>query len=326
MIIGTFGTGSAIESNEYDNITSLLNQLPDNTGNLINPSDIRDSVYTLWQKSESIEQIAISASEAVPLYTNSTPTLQPLGGIPSGSTFSNKTIQEMFDQLLYPYIAPVVSISSSNTPREFGSTTSTTLTWSVNKGSSNIQNITVNNIIQGGAPFTTNQSGTQNTNATQNTLTQFTITAFDGTGTASANTQVVWQNRRYWGRVNLGNLVLPEIPDPVLNFNIVAGSYSTAITDSFIRNLNGAGVGSGSELAVNSNKTYNGINGNGQHLIFAWPTSFGNPTFTVGGFTNTAFTKIRDNSPFTNQLGFQINYDVWISNTPYNSPVNIIIS
>lgn len=53
-IIGTFSPGSIIESREIDNIQELLNQLPDNSQNLIDPSDIRDSIYTLWEKTESI--------------------------------------------------------------------------------------------------------------------------------------------------------------------------------------------------------------------------------------------------------------------------------
>lgn len=38
-------------------------------------------------------------------YSNPNPTTKTLGGINAGTTFSNKTIQEMFDMLLYPYIA-----------------------------------------------------------------------------------------------------------------------------------------------------------------------------------------------------------------------------
>lgn len=46
-------------------------------------------------------------------YTNATPTPVTVGGIPAGSTFSAATMQEMFDLLLYPYIAPGVSLNST---------------------------------------------------------------------------------------------------------------------------------------------------------------------------------------------------------------------
>jgi len=45
-------------------------------------------------------------------YTNPAPTPVTLGGIPSGSTFSNKTMQEMWDALLYPYLVPAFSAFS----------------------------------------------------------------------------------------------------------------------------------------------------------------------------------------------------------------------
>ena len=68
------------------------------------------------------------------------------------------------------------------------------------------------------------------------------------------------------------------------------------------------------------------MNGNGNYLIFAFPSNFGNPNFNVNGLTNNAFTKVKSNFPFTNQFGYITNYDVWISNTVQNSPLNINIT
>ena len=45
-------------------------------------------------------------------YANPVPTPLPIGGIPAGSTFSNKTMQEMWDALLYPYLAPTFTAFS----------------------------------------------------------------------------------------------------------------------------------------------------------------------------------------------------------------------
>jgi len=44
-------------------------------------------------------------------YTNETPIVTAIGGIKVGETFTDKTVQEMLDKLLYPYVKPTVSIT-----------------------------------------------------------------------------------------------------------------------------------------------------------------------------------------------------------------------
>ena len=61
MIIGSYspgGPGSSASANEYSTIDELLIQLPDNTANAIDASDVRDSVYTLWERISYVEVIA----------------------------------------------------------------------------------------------------------------------------------------------------------------------------------------------------------------------------------------------------------------------------
>jgi hypothetical protein len=324
-IIGTVGTGSSIESNRYTDLAEILDQLPDNTSNLIDPKDIRDSVYTLWERIEDVDLIASSASSASAFFQNSDPVPFTIGGIPAGTTFTTPTtMQDMWNQLLYPYIPPGVNITGGGV-REFGSLAAVILSWTATKNSNDITLIDVNGVIEIGAPFTTSQSGTQNTFATQNVDTTFNILVDDGTSTNSASTQVIWRNRRYWGKVDLSSIGNP-------NLTTNPGAVSSIIpllNDSVIQSLDGAGVGSGSELSTGISKTYTGIDGAGDYLVFAWPSSFSNsqtPQFNVNGLPNTAFTRIRNNSPFVNQFGYTTNYEVWISNTLQNSPLNIIIS
>ena len=45
-------------------------------------------------------------------YTNHAPTTSAIGGIPKGTTFENKTIQEVLDMLLYPYVKFSCSFST----------------------------------------------------------------------------------------------------------------------------------------------------------------------------------------------------------------------
>jgi hypothetical protein len=61
-------------------------------------------------------------------YTNLTPTPVTVGGIAAGSTFSAQNMEQMFNQLLYPYIAPSLTLSASpatGTVREFGNDVAT---------------------------------------------------------------------------------------------------------------------------------------------------------------------------------------------------------
>lgn len=77
-----------------------------------------------------------SASEK---YTNATPTPIAVGGIAKGTTFDNKSMSEMFDALLYPYVAPsnlVLNASEMNGTFEQGTTiTLNSISWSFSKNS-----------------------------------------------------------------------------------------------------------------------------------------------------------------------------------------------
>ena len=82
-------------------------------------------------------------------------------------------------------------------------------------------------------------------------------------------------------------------------------------------------------LSGTKNGTYLGINGSsttpGEYLVFAWPSSYGTPTFTINGLPNTAWTKIGISISFTNMNSYANTYDVWISNTAQNSPITSFV-
>lgn len=306
MIIGTYSGGSA-SANEYSTLPELLNQIPDNTGNLIDAVNIRNSVYTLWERISDVQTVASQSASASVLYSNTLPTPISIGGIPAGTTFSNKTMTEMWNALLYPYIAPSASLGGGDT-REFGSSNTVSLSWSAARGSELITTIIVD-----GTPIVVtgnNQSGTKSTTATQNVNTSFTMTVSDipnGDSTVSSSTSVSWSSAIYWGRTT--TFTLPSM--------VISGS-KPAWAD-------GASVGSGKILSGTKAGSYNGINGAGQYLVFAWPTAYGAPTFTINGLPNTAFTKIGTAVSHTNMFSYTINYDVWISNTAQNSPITSFV-
>lgn len=77
-------------------------------------------------------------------YTNTTPTPVTIGGISKGTKFNNVSIIDIIEQLLYPYVAPTITLvkgSSSSSVFELGTETSVTLTANVTKGSKDIDSI-----------------------------------------------------------------------------------------------------------------------------------------------------------------------------------------
>ena len=345
-----YGTGSSVESFRYDQVADLLNQIPNNTTNLVKAKDVRDSVFSLWERINDLSVIVASASATPTTFMNPDPTTITVGGVSSGTTFPTpQTVQQMFNAILYPYTTPTISLSvvstiSSTTPistqKEYGQSLSSVLYWSVTKKSNPIVSVVVNGVTI--SPITGNSqvgwrivSGTYSSISGSfpvSTANTFLMTVNDGSTSIFTGATVTWMNKIYWGTIDLSGLTFPN---PNLTLNPSYATFVTsAITSTLIRNLAtgvgaGAGVGTGSELSITKNKTYNQINANGRYLIFAWPSSVSGattPTFTVNGLPNTAFTRVNTAWAFTNQFNATTNYEVWVSNTAYNSAANIIVS
>ena len=328
------GTASYVNppiSAEYrTTVYDLLSVLPDNAANLIDAKDVRDSVWTLWNRIDDVEISASASLSANTNYIRAAAMQVGVGGAVIGTTFSG-TIQDALDKILYPYVSQSNSLSVlTGSSRQFGSSTVVALSWTVTKNSNSITSITVDGSSV--SPTGNTQTGTKSTSATHSlvpiTVSEvqtYTFSTSDSTTTKNTNTTVTWMNKRYWGYIDLTTCV-PSNPDLTLSpgSSAAVGSF---ITDVKIKALTGAGVGSGSELATTLSKTYTSINAASKYLCFAWPTLFGTPTFVVGGLSNTAFTKVRSNSTFSNESGFTgVKYDVWVSNTAYNSATTVIIS
>ncbi len=92
---------------------------------------------------DAFGNIKLRTDFVVSTYTNSTPVPTTIGGITAGTTFSNQTMQQMWDALLYPYQAPAFTtfaITGQSTTVEVGASISgsQTFTWST-ANSSNVQ-------------------------------------------------------------------------------------------------------------------------------------------------------------------------------------------
>ena len=336
-----YGTSSnATYSTTFTGLDPMLAALEDNFANEITAKNVRDTAFTLWERMDTLDTVIAGVTSGVTFsassitYTNLEPSTVTVGGIVTGTTFSARTIQQMFDDMFYPYIQPTISVSIGSNisipgaDREFGATTSVILNWTVTPHGEDITLInSIPPILPGQVtipypgPFSTAQSNTNNFVSVQNTNSLFTINAQDAVSISyQSSAQVTWYNKRYWGKIDLTSIGNP-------NLTLNPGSASIVnITSGNILALTGAGVGSGNELSTTLSKTYTGINGSGWYLIFAFPTSFGTPSFSVNGLPNTAFTKVESSMVFTNVYGYNNNYDVWISNTQQGSSLNVIIS
>lgn len=327
-----YATGSNTESSRYDAIDDLLNEIPNNTNNLVKAADVRDSVFTLWERISDVSNVANMAASASSKFINPNPTSITVGGILAGTTFpTEKTVQQMFDQLLYPYTAPTLTLGSLSN-KEYGATLLSNLSWSVVKKSEDILTIYVDGVNQNATGG--DQSGVQSVTGTyslpvpKSTVNTFTMSVTDNNLTlTSISTTLTWMNKVYWGYIDLSTLT-PSNPNLTTN-PVYAQNITLFLNSNNILALNGAGFGSGSELSQTKNKTFTNINGAGKYLIFAWPSSVTNalnPVFTVNNLTSTAFTNVETDWSFTNSYGFTTKYEVWISNTLQNSPATIIIS
>ena len=303
MIIGTFSgppapTGGSSSANRYSTIQELLYKMPDNTANLIQAKDVRDSVYSLWERISDVQTVASQSASASVIYTNSTPVPITIGGITASSTFTNQTMKQMWDALLYPYIPPSASLTGGVT-REYGDSNLVSLTWTATKGSENLTSI----IVPISTPVVpTNvsvQSSTVIVSSTQNVNTTFTMTISDvpnGTSTISDTESFLWTNRRYWGTLPTGHALVSVSSVPFTHANI--SSLSSELGNGYTQSRT--------------------ITTNNNYVVFIFPhnsVDFStNPTHvSIGGLGNTNWVKTRNNVQFTNQYGYTgTNYDVWV--------------
>jgi hypothetical protein len=331
--MSTYGlSGSATYSETLTGLDEMMSVIPDNLSNQITARNVRDIVLTLYEDiSISLSSSAVTSLSASNIYFgNTNPTLTTVGGIPSGTSFTlTTTVADVLNQMLYPYTAPIPTLSVSFPLLDYGNTQSMTLSWTLTKKSNVIA--TVNIATPNGditppspptpVPLSTDQltSGSYTITPVLNTLSTYTFSVTDGgPSTTRVTTTVNWRNRRYWGTIDLTSIGNPDLTLNPGSASYV-GSYFSGLGSSVVTSADGAGSGSGSEFATayTSTKTYNA---SGKYIFWAWPTSFGTPTqFLVGGFLNSAFTKILSSYTLTNTYGYTASYDIWLTNTTFGS-------
>jgi hypothetical protein len=190
------------------------------------------------------------------------------------SNNSYATVAAALDALLYVPLA-ITSFTNNTGNVEIGSTVNgVVLTWAYNKA------VTSQSINQGIGSLPVGDRTASDPTVLTSSRT-WALSASDGTTPVNGNTSVTFLNKRYWGV-----------------------SALTSLSDAQIIALN-------SELAATrvQSRTFAP---SGNYIYFAWPTSFGTPTFTVNGLLNTAWTLVT--RAFVNGSGHSSSYDIYRSN------------
>lgn len=165
--------------------------------------------YTIHQ------QVVVTAGGQEPTFTNPNPSLG-VGGIPSGSTFEEVPVTEMWGQLLYPFTA---ALAASPSLVEIGTTLpSITLSWNVSAPA----NLTLNQ----GIGDVTGETTYLYSNPTSSDIT-FVLTASKDGMTRTANASTLFKNR-------IITAVTPNlVPD---DSELLA--EGGALSDSYVRTVN----------------------------------------------------------------------------------------
>lgn len=202
--------------------------------------------------------------------------------------------RQLIDDLAYTAIA-FASASATNATNEIGSiVTETVIVWSFNK-EPKTQTIKfgseVAEVLDKSIRSKTYSGKTIASN------TSIVITATDERDTQASRTlNITFQPRAYWGVAQN-----KEIYDSA---DILALSES-ALTSTRTRNIN-----------VNA--------GEGEHIIYAIPSTFGTPIFKINGFEG-GFIKVGTIN-FTNASGYSQNYDVYKSVNPNLGSTQVVVS
>lgn len=181
-----------------------------------------------------------------------------IGGIKKNQTFSNATLQEMFDMLLHPYEKPAMTLGINPTKTIYDKVTETLMSITINanvtKKTENIKEIRfyVDNVLVN--TDTTHPNGglvshTHTFASPINTTFNVKIECEDikgATSKVSANTNVYFVGKSYYGVVE-------------------DDGTSFAITESLIKGL------SKTEVKIKKALTYKNINATFGRIVYAYP-------------------------------------------------------
>ena len=197
----------------------------------------------------------------------------------SSNDFSDE-YKKKIDDLAYTKIA-INSLTATNSSNEIGATvTASDIAWALNK-EPKTQKIKFGAEQEGILDKALRKKSYTGKSLKTNTNIVLTVTD-ERDAVVSRTVGITFQPKVYWGKTNNEQLE---------NADILALE--------------------GSSLAGGRGRTFTVNAGEGEKIVYAFPTSFGTPTFNVGGFDG-GFKKART-LEFTNASGYKQSYDVWMS-------------
>ena len=346
--------GSATFAETLSGIEEMLDVLPNNTANEISAQRMRNVVYTLYQDLQGA-----SFSEFV--YTDSNSTVA-VGGVPLNTSFASMSLFTIFNKLFHKDYGPSSTLkffpSSTTTVLDykgegsasysaalqaagvlnptvaansgFDELVSYQLEWSATKATFGLNNAGTitrtpvptlpqadgNPLFRVFVPTVGGSDKTPTTKPKINVFNEYVFNCTDdkGTSAGSPKVSISYGHRFYWGSISLSSP--RELTSLEIRSLIDAGKTTTNLSSgSFIT----VGFG-GTNVAKIS---FVGINGAGNYLCWAFPTSYGTPKFYVGGFYNTDFTKVNPAFSYRNIYGYEQPYDVWMTNVKYPTAADI---
>lgn len=327
VISPDYGSGSTYYSQNFDNIGELLQRIYDNSSNIILAKDVRDPIWTLWNRIQDVASQSLTQSI---FYSLGTPSTATIGGILEGSTFSEISINRLFDSLLLPYVSPFVEhFRPTVTEMQFGNPGLIGLSYSIDVGSvpldsgygirfdsPNPTSLIPTKAVTGNDKEGGNTNNFSPTYSTNVSVIQYGVATMsfrtNDTLIFTASTVIEYKHKRYYGNISIPGGFTPSSP-------ISVTYVRSLLTDSVIKGL------SYSELATNVNISQ-AISFNNEYFVFAAPTVFGFnfPTgFFIDNLFSQDFTKIKSGESFSNEYSYSAPYDIWISNVALSDDVLI---
>ena len=197
----------------------------------------------------------------------------------SSNDFSDE-YKKKIDGLAYTKIA-INSLTATNSSNEIGATvTASDIAWALNK-EPKTQKIKFGAEQEEILDKALRKKSCTGKSLKTNTNIVLTVTD-ERDAVVSRTVGITFQPKVYWGKTNKEQLE---------NADILALE--------------------GSSLAGGRGRTFTVNAGEGEKIVYAFPTSFGTPIFNVGGFDG-GFTKAQT-LEFTNASGYKQSYDVWMS-------------
>lgn len=244
-------------------------------------------------------------------YTNSTPIVSAHGGVAVGDTFDNVPIKDLFDKILYPYVAPVVSASAA--PANGGTyeigvgTTVTSVTANVTKKARNITKVEVFGSDNASTALATKTDGVANGGSFKLEFSK-ELKAAAANGVKFTVKVTDTDNKVTTANTGTFSLVYPFYQGVVAADATVDAAAVKALTKKV-------------EVKGNKKWAYTATN---QKMVFAYPASYGNLTkiYDANNFDVTGtFTKTSVNVSCAD--GTSVAYNVYTNSASTVSGFNM---